>query len=338
MAWRFDGRFDSFARPSPSSALGVAAHGVVEELSHGLLRGSSSHDEVRERLDRAWNARITQARTNLDRAWSPASPPPPEEWPGYHLTRVRLLRRAQQIAERHAVAPPTIAPPQVERLLEDPEDELRGRPDRVEGPPGDRCVVDLKTGLSQAGPTDAQRRQLLLYARLVQSATGERPRRMAIEDATGRRWQESVNPIEVEAAIADLRDRRGAYESAAAQGTLESLAQPSADTCRWCPYRLLCRPYWSSLQTSWQHGSVAGTVTNIMTAGQAALLEIDATSPSDERGPGWVVTAVPSQRPDTGTPTAIVGAELTGSARQLRWRWSTLALDAHTNISDPENL
>ena len=66
----------------------------------------------------------------------------------------------------------------------------------------------------------------------------------AIEDATGRRWQESVNPIEVEAAIADLRDRRGAYESAAAQDTLESLAQPSAETCRWCPYRLLCRPYW----------------------------------------------------------------------------------------------
>lgn len=334
MAWRLDGRFKSLARPSPSSALGVAAHSVVEQLSRGLISRSSSEDEVRERLDHAWRVQIAKARATLDNAWSPASPPPPEEWPGYHLTRARLLRRAREVAERHGPATSAGSAAQVEKLLEDAGDELRGRPDRVEGPPGDRCVVDLKTGLAQAGPTVAQRRQLLLYVRLVQSATGERPSRMAIEDAAGRRWEESVDPIEVETAIADLGYHRSAYESAVKQDTPGIIARPSADTCRWCPYRLLCQPYWSSLKTNWQHGSVAGTVTNVRTAGQAAFLEIDATSPIDEGGHAWLVSAAPTLRPSVGSRTAIIGAELTGSARQLRWRWSTIALDAQVKVLD----
>jgi hypothetical protein len=183
--------------------------------------------------------------------------------------------------------------------------------------------VDLKTGLAQASASAAQRRQLLLYAHLVGAQTGDLPKRIAIEDASGRRWEEPVDPDDVQATIQELERARSKYEGTAALGDFTALAQPSPDNCRLCPYRPVCRPYWSTLETSWQHGSVAGTIATAKVVQADSVITVDATSPLDSRGHTWTVSSVQEPGAVTGRSTTIVDAELTGALRHLRCRWWT---------------
>lgn len=165
---------------------------------------------------------------------------------------------------RRKAHPPTTTI--VEKDLSAPGTGLRGRPDRVEGGRGNRCVVDLKTGLSQEGATESQRLQLLIYCHLVEAETGEMPTRVAIEDPSGRRWEETVTATAVEELVARVQDARRKYEDTPAP-LLATLATPSANTCRRCAYRLVCGPYWQALETTWEHASVAGTIVGIISNG-----------------------------------------------------------------------
>lgn len=323
LAWRLDPRFKSLRRPSPSSSLGVVAHAVVEDLAKGLLRGAASDTDARTRVEACWSDHVAKAMSVLNTRWAPVSPPQPEDWPGYHLVRARTLRRARRRFGQPAPASPA-ARPLVEESFDAPAAGLSGRPDRVEGSPGDLCVVDLKTGLAQAGPTARQRLQLLVYCHLVGAATGDVPTRVAIEDPSGRRWEESVSRDEIAAVVAEVQAARGRYEAAAASSEGPMMASPGPDTCRYCPYRTVCGPYWESLETSWEHPSVAGHVTEVRASKQGSTVLVDATAPVDGRGPGWLVTAAPADAvPELGLMT-LVDAESTGAARHLRWRWSTL--------------
>jgi hypothetical protein len=215
--------------------------------------------------------------------------------------------------------------PAIERTVEDPRTGLFGRPDRVEGAGRAQVVVDLKTGLSQAGATESQRRQLLLYAHLVGAATGNTPERVAIEDPAGRRWEESITKQDVAAAVNEVVQARAAYESAARAGSWEDLARPDVETCRHCPYRLVCRQYWDALKFDWGHGSVAGTIARSRRSDAGSITEISAESPVDTSREEWVVSAGPALSGRNGGTIAIVDAETTGTDRLLRWRWSTMA-------------
>ena len=88
----------------------------------------------------------------------------------------------------------------VEIELRDARSGLSGRADRIEQDGRATRVVDLKTGLHQAEPTPAQRRQLLLYAILVQRTTGQWPSSIAVEDASGNRYDQPLDPDEAETA------------------------------------------------------------------------------------------------------------------------------------------
>jgi hypothetical protein len=204
----------------------------------------------------------------------------------------------------------------------DPYMNLRGRPDRVEGPPGNRTVIDLKTGLAQSDASPEQRRQLLLYAHLVQASTGDLPRQIAIEDAAGRRWQEPITPDLVNAAVAEVTRAREGYKRAESRGALPTLARPAPDTCRWCPYRPVCEPYWANLEKAWRHGSVAGMTTS---DSAGSTIEINAASPADSSGRRWIVSAAPASVVAAARPIAVVDAEVTGAAEHLRWKWRTTA-------------
>jgi hypothetical protein len=297
---------------------------MIEAIANGLLKSAESADDARHIVETAWDSRIAEAAQDLRVAWPSSGPPAPEDWPGYHITRVRIMRRALQSfsAAEHG-AGWAQSRPQIERPLKDSAASLWGRPDRVEGPPGDRAVVDLKTGLAQASATTAQRRQLLLYAHLVAAQAGDLPKRIAIEDASGRRWEEPVDPGAVQAVIQEVGRARSEYESAATRGDFTVLAQPSPDNCRLCPYRPVCRPYWSSLDTSWQQGSVAGVIADAKVAPAGSVITVDAASPIDSRGQTWTVSAVHESGVVTGRGVTIVDAELTGAHRHLRCRWRT---------------
>lgn len=323
LAWRLDPRLRSLRRPSPWSSLGAVAHAVVEDVAKGLLADAVTMNDARALIESSWAKHEGEAHHQLSERWAPTTPPGPTEWPGYHLTRARTIRRALRQFGAPRVTTPTPTATLVEKDLTAAGTGLRGRPDRVEGGPGQRTVVDLKTGLSQEGATESQRFQLLIYCHLVDAATGDMPTRIAIEDPSGRRWENAVTPAEVEEAVGTVDEARHKYE-ATPTAELATLAAPSADTCRRCAYRLVCTPYWQALETTWAHPSVAGTVVDIQENAFGATARIDAASPIDAPGDGWLLTAVPPTMPlDPGALT-VVDAELTGAAQHLRWRWSTL--------------
>jgi len=155
LAWRLDPRFKSLRRPSPWSSLGVVAHAVTEDVAKGLLGDATCLEEARALVETSWSKHEAEAQAQLGARWTPSLPPPPAEWPGYHLVRARTIRRALREFGSTRSAGASASAPIVETSFEATDIGLSGRPDRVEGAPGDRCVVDLKTGLSQEGPTDS---------------------------------------------------------------------------------------------------------------------------------------------------------------------------------------
>ena len=197
-------------------------------------------------LEETWTAFEVAAQGRLANAWSPAPVPIPGEWRGYHVTRTRVIRRALRLFDSQRpqpVAPvPTPSKTRIEQPVVEQATGLQGTPDRVEGAAGDRCVVDLKTGLEQAEATEGQRRQLLLYAHMVTVDEGA-PTRIAIEAVVaGQRWEERITTSDVEGAVAQAVDARGRFNAAALAGTSEHLAEPGPDTCRFCTYRPVCGP------------------------------------------------------------------------------------------------
>lgn len=132
-----------------------------------------------------------------------------------------------------------------------------------------------------------------------------------------------MTAVGVGEVVSKVREALRAYEATSASD-LPSTARPSAGTCRWCAYRLVCRPYWNALDTTWEQGSLAGTLGEIQSNSRGTTALIDGESPVDAPGPGWLVTAIPHNIGVGVGPVTMVDAELTGASRHLRWRWSTL--------------
>lgn len=328
VAWLLDPRYHYLRHPMPGSELGTVAHKLVSAVGHGLLYRAKDTTSAETLLNKTWTAFEAEAQNRLQEAWSPAVVPTASEWRGYHLTRARVIRRALRLFDSRRTQPlnpdQRSAKARVEQPLADKSAEIEGRPDRVEGAAGDRCVVDLKTGLEQSEASAGQRRQLLLYAHMVTVDEGAAPTRIAIEDTSGRRWEERIAPGGIESAVAQAVDARTRFNTAARAGASEQLAVPSPDTCRFCTYRPVCGPFWRALAVDWQQGSVAGTVTGFEEAAAGSILRLAAESPVSDPGE-WTVTAVPIHIvPKVGDRVKIVDAEASGATNYLRWQWRTL--------------
>jgi hypothetical protein len=164
----------------------------------------------------------------------------------------------------------------VERTLR--SDHLFGTPDLVEESEGKLRVVDLKAGVHQGETTPNQRRQLLLYAGLVQSALSRLPDMCVIVDARGTETSFTVAQPDVDAALADAESARAAFnESVTAEEGPP--ARPTSENCRWCDYRVVCSAYWRSRQTNWP--STAGDIVGVVTSATHPYTELHALD-SDE--------------------------------------------------------
>ena len=164
-------------------------------------------------------------------------------------TRVRTLRKLSAIpdADLAAVGPlPAAGPgfPWIERKLADPTAKVFGTPDRVDVRNGQLRVVDLKSGVHQAGIQDSQRRQLLLYAHLVDVECGQLPVVGVIADVSGKETSFPIDSVAVTTAVEEAQLAVDSFNSAAAVGDVP--AQPEDTACRFCSFRSVCRPYWTS--------------------------------------------------------------------------------------------
>jgi RecB family exonuclease len=316
-------------RPTTYSALGLVAH-TVSEAVFGHGHWPSDANAVRDKLQDLWNEETERQAARLAAAWHPAIPPPADQWPGYALTRARTIRRGERIldAQRRPVqsvhAPSGSQGSGIEVSLRDTDTGLFGRADRIERDGSSVRVVDLKTGLNQGEPTDEQRRQLLLYALLVQRTTGTWPATVAIEDAAGLQQVAALEPAEAEAALAEVRTAVNQFNQDVAAGDLVTSAAPGPDRCRWCSFRAICWPYWEAVSSSWGHRASCGNVLDAgATAGQTFLV-LDIEGPSDRKGTRLHVSGLAGDPPSEATKAVVIDWTGETASGSVQARWSTI--------------
>lgn len=340
-AFTRDSSFDHWRRPSTFSLLGDAAHAVTEQV---MKRNDWSSDEPTRHYEISdlWNRVIHDGAEALAAAWAPSEPPPPDEWPAYQLTRSRTIRRATRLAQPGHVEPhPEVhGPPSTGRTdgggdqtlgtgievhMEDPGSVLHGRADRIERAGSATRVVDLKSGMHQGWPEEDQLRQLHLYAVLVHRTTGEWPAEIAIENASGEQFVLPLDPCDAEESLETVLGAVDRFNDAAS-GSASFSASPDESTCRWCPYRVVCEPYWDSVVAEWGHASVLGAVTGVGENEQGAHVTISIHSPADLGADVTILAGLPVI--PRGKPTWISAVDLMSirDPTQLRARWSSRVL------------
>jgi RecB family exonuclease len=326
VAFRQDPLLRSWRRPSTYSVLGEVAHAIAE-IARARRDWPQDPDPLRARIEACWDEEITRGFTRLAAAWNPAQPPPPEEWPGYQLTRARTLRRPLKLlTERRAVERKQTPSRDVEVEVElhDSTTGLFGRADRIEQDRDSTRIIDLKTGLSQGDPTEAQHRQLLLYAVLVQRNTGTWPHEIAIENASG---QQTALPLDPSAAIAALDEVTRAvdlYNTHLNAGAEHTTANPTAESCRWCPFRVLCQPYWTLLTSSWRHQDLLGTIVESGDTPRGVYAHVQIESPTDLSDRRINIKALPTTPPSSAHRIAAVDLATHVDATDTTARWNTL--------------
>lgn len=312
------------------AAVGIVAHAVLER------RFAS-----REEFDDVWAAESSRMYGRLEREWAPASPPTPQNWPAWALTKQQVARRVVHDRAGDAIITPRAAQtaadqpvgfpatdqanrmpglPWRERWLEDPVLGLSGRPDLVERTDGVLTVADFKTG--QGDMTDDRRDQLLIYAALVQSSLGELPARAEIRRADG-----STEDFGIRSDATDDVIRRAASARAllndAATGRRRLEATPGPKTCPTCPFRLICGPFLQAYQPDWVCGHVvAGRVQGTGLLGNQRYLDLDVVAPR-WRPRQFRVVGLAETAPAPGQLWSVSDFEGTSAADFVRWNTLT---------------
>jgi hypothetical protein len=93
VAFSRDPEHKGWRRPSTYTALGIVAHAVTE-AAFRRKNWSSDAAAAKVEMSQLWDAEVANQAANLAKAWAPATPPPPDEWPGYSMTRARTVRLA----------------------------------------------------------------------------------------------------------------------------------------------------------------------------------------------------------------------------------------------------
>lgn len=322
LAYGRDARTKGWQRPTTRTALGIASHGLTEAVARG--DGSVNDGDHAGWLQATWDDLIAKQVVQLQKAWPGRQVPPAHSWPGYAVTKVRLIRRlARRVpgqaapAERPLGQPAGMAGaqpplPWIERRLEDAASRLFGTPDRVEEVNGRLRVVDLKSGVGQGDVTDSQLRQLLVYAWLVKGNLGRLPDDVVVLDIKGQQKVMVVDASAVDAVVSLSAAVVDGFNQSLASAT-GAEARPSPQTCRWCEFRVVCGDYWAARGRAWPTSNdIAGVVVGITTP-YVELRSIDGSG--DRR---LVLTG--AEQPAVGDVVVAVDVEPAGfETSRVRW-------------------
>jgi hypothetical protein len=158
------------------------------------------------------------------------------------------------------------------------------------------------------------------------------PNLASIQTADGRRLSFPVQRDDAESTVAEALTSLEAYNHAANDDTPPSLlASPSSDTCRHCPYRGVCGPFFQALGPTWGWWpkSLLGTVTRSDGNAARGAFEVAISASNLDLVAGQearLVGAPPSLTPPTGSEIAVIDASPTPSPRELTVSWSTQLL------------
>lgn len=331
---------------NPKGWLGTAYHEVLERIPRSDITTQSLEAAVGRLWDEAIVKQHQRARTHpLDQRFGP-----PPSWPGYYLARASVLLRARDLAahqETVEVGSPGLVGNLHGTIREIREEEfsafggkLVGRPDVIRG--GE--VVDYKSGalveFDEEQETEVVKaayvRQLHIYGYLVKETLGWWPRRGRLLPLVGAGLEVALEPSaceeEARAAVALL----DAYNTKiAAPAEYQAFASPSAKSCRWCPFKLICPPFWLSVSSEWSghlDGAViegrAKAVPRAIHSGGAAVLSLDVQRGNEVLG---FVEIAPLQ-PATHPAVTVVGAGDTVRLVGLRGRPDGTLVPTHRTV------
>jgi hypothetical protein len=260
-----------FVLGNPKGWLGTAYHQVLEKIV-GVNLGNEALEAAVERL---WNEAVaTQYERaqvhSLDRRFGL-----PTTWPGYYLVRASVLLRAQDLVAgqvaMHLNTPAAGSKQHGGAIREIREQKftscggrLIGRPDVIRG--GE--VIDYKSGAIAEYDDDAQSevvkagyvRQLRIYGYLIKQTLGYWPKRGRLLPLVGAGVEVGLEPELCDKEACDAVALLDDYNSkVGARNQLTAVAQPSAQTCKWCPFKLFCPPFWQSVSLAWS-GQLDGAV------------------------------------------------------------------------------
>jgi RecB family exonuclease len=321
-----DPTYHAWRRPTPATVLGKASHHVLEQA---FRSGSIPPGDRKEALRSEWEQAIAEGVEELESAWAPAVPPPPDLWPGYQLTRTRVLRRALRIAESRAdrsdARDAATGDGGLEVSLEAPELRLLGRVDRIDRAAGRMQIVDVKSGIRASEPTPEHVRQLQLYAALVHAERGEWADDLVIESASGQQHVMELDRTAVLDAVAEVGAAIDQFNELAATESFEAAATPDPDHCRFCTYRVLCRPYWSALTTEWSHRSVLGEIEATSVNEAQQVISVKVASPVDTAGGSIQISGLPASSVGASAQWfAAADLEPVHGRTDLAARWSSI--------------
>ena len=274
----------------PWALLGISVHAVIEKTNDGGLPDGDPESRramAREIFDRKTAEIFAQAHPLLREKF-----PAAERIPFYYLFRERAAFLAIETSASTGLPDSAAAASVqgraaklstlVERRLRSRDGLLIGRPDYVDIAAGE--VIDYKAG---AGPEDdpeglreSEARQLRLYVHLAHE-TGFEISRGAVLRADGRRAELSVSEAEADAEGHRAREALRAFNAQAAVG-FEGLAEPSPESCRYCPCIPFCNEFWRKATAAWAEqcgthveGKVIGASRSSVYNVALATLELD---------------------------------------------------------------
>lgn len=342
-------------RGSTWSAVGNARHRLVEEVEAGIRAGLGPPASawVRARLD----VLLGVERDRLMQQWCPASVPAVKQWPDSIYVKTRMARDLgggdgsgwpdsdapvqpltqtnDWMSSQPAVQPaPAPGGCHVEAWLSDLRRAFIGRVDRLENRAGLLTVVDLKSGIGTGGQDLAiqHRDQMLFYAGLVQAVYGQWSA-LELRPVDGSHVPISYDPEEGERLREAVDEDRQSFNAAVEEKGVAAAAKPSASTCAWCPFRVVC----PALVSSWDKVSggcegtpnrslslAAGLVQTVRRSSTATdvVIEqaVDLSTPAGEVS----VTRLPvNLSVEPGDALVVAGGEVAGGTRVLRARWDS---------------
>jgi RecB family exonuclease len=304
----------------PKAWLGTAFHAVLEGAASGgdaVAYEAAWLDAINKQHDRA-------RQHPLDKRFGP-----PERWPGYHLIRAMALLRAQEVGS-HPSSTGRVGASEGgevarEQWLSGAGGRLVGRPDLARG----NAVIDYKTGdIQEQGDSSVAKasyiRQLQIYAFLVNERTGRWPARGVLLPMEGPPLEIKLEPAACERAAAEAVSLLDQYNrNIEAEVSPTSLASPSSDACRWCPYQVLCPAFWTAAAESWSDqigaaaiGGPAPAAPRPIHGGAALALSLTADEGTGPRGEVGLAPMNPRDHPSLAKVMAGTRVRVSGLARR----------------------
>ena len=319
-AFERDGDFRSrYRRGSTFTAIGNVAHALSERIaSHEF--DAVQLDDLKTALSVAWEEEAAKELEDLRTSWAPALPPSSRDWPFYATNKAKTLVRLRGDMARYrewAAHGGGGTGALVENEMRDASINLVGRADRIERRDDHVAVIDLKTGVEVDSISDENRQQLMLYAHLYRTEHGALPDSIVVMNASGTRFEEPIDHDGLDQVISEFKEVTAKFNDAASLGNdLTPFATPSAKSCRWCSYRVVCARYWDAIQPDWNDTDAAGVVRSKQ--GESAIT-LELVAPEHRRGSTCQVVSATGLVCSEGDVVTITDGYFEGDVLRCRW-------------------